>query len=63
MANIVYNNRIVGELLIDPVGTNMGIQWTDGCDSEIKAKVWNKFSIEHVTGKLIENKDIIYNNL
>lgn len=63
MANIVYNNIIVGQLLIDPAGTNMGIQWHEECDSEIRAKVWNKFNTEYRTGTKIANTDIEYSNL
>jgi hypothetical protein len=63
MANIIYNGTIVGQLLIDPAGTNMGIQWGENCENNIKAELWNTFMKNFPTGQKIENKDIDLSSL
>jgi hypothetical protein len=58
MAKVTLNETIVGELLIDPQGTNMGINWDPECNEETKAIAWNKFMKSYPTGSKIENRDI-----
>lgn len=60
MANLIYKDQIVGQILIDPVGTNMGIQWDSNLDQELRDSIWNKFFAEHPTGQKIEDIDIKY---
>jgi hypothetical protein len=58
MANVIYNSKVVGQLLIDPAGTNMGVEWVEGCDIDTRELVWNKFMTLYPTGRQIENKDV-----
>ena len=59
MANVIYNGKIVGTLLIDPQGTNMGVQWNDSVSSEEQTAAWHKFMDAHPTGSKIDNVDIL----
>jgi hypothetical protein len=58
MANVIYNGKVVGELLIDPAGTNMGINWADSCDQPTRDAAWNIFFKNYPTGNKIENTDL-----
>ena len=58
MAIVKFNGQVVGDLLIDPAGTNMGINWKADCPGEVKDAAWNKFMELYPTGSKIENKDI-----
>jgi hypothetical protein len=63
MASVIYNGNVIGQLLIDPTGTNMGIQWAENCENTIKAQAWNTFMNHFPTGQKIENKDIDLSSL
>ncbi len=58
MANVLYNGVVVGELLVDPSGTNMGVNWNSNIDPEVKKAAWDIFMSKHPTGQKIENKDL-----
>ena len=63
MANIIHKNQVVGQLLIDPVGTNMGIQWDQNIDQSLRDKIWNKFFSEYPTGLKIDDVDLVYDDV
>jgi hypothetical protein len=63
MANIIYKDQIAGELLIDPSGINMGIQWDENFDQGIRDKIWNKFFNQHPIGQKIDDIDLIYDDI
>lgn len=58
MAVVRNKGRVVGKLLIDPEGTNMGINYEPGLDPQFWSESQRKFLKVFPTGKKIEDKDI-----
>lgn len=58
MAVVTNNGKIVGKLLLDPEGINMGISYEQGIDHVFWSESQRKFLKKYPTGKKIEDKDI-----
>lgn len=58
MAVVTNNGRVVGTLLLDPEGTNMGIDYDPKIDHQFWSESQRKFLKKYPTGTKIENKDI-----
>jgi len=58
MAVVRNKGRVVGTLMIDPAGTNMGINYEPKLDPQFWSESQRKFLKVYPTGTKIEDKDI-----